>query len=58
MPLFPSPPQFQRSGHWRRLGHRRVWLEPSPLTDQLLARDKAERHRDRGRHFREAPGTP
>ena len=53
MPRFPSPLRFQRSGHWLRLGHRRVWLEPSPLTDQLLARDESEQQRDCARHFRE-----
>jgi hypothetical protein len=55
MPQCPSPPRFQRSGHWLRLGRRVIWLEPSPLTDRLLAREEAERRRDRARHFRELP---
>ena len=57
MPRFPSPLRFQRSGHWLRLGRHRVWLEPSPLTDRLLARDESERQRDRARYFRELPGS-
>ncbi|MEY9841709.1 hypothetical protein ABH941_006989 [Streptacidiphilus sp. EB103A] len=53
MPRFPSPLRFQRSGHWLRLGRRPVWLEPSPLTDHLMARDESERQRNHARHFRE-----
>ncbi|WP_042419770.1 hypothetical protein [Streptacidiphilus anmyonensis] len=56
MPHFPSPVRFQRQGHWLRLGRRRVWLESSPLTGQLLARDEAERQQGRARQFRALPG--
>jgi hypothetical protein len=57
MPRFPSPLRFQRSGQWLRLGRRQVWLEPSPLTDQLLARDESERQQDRARNFHALPGS-
>jgi hypothetical protein len=57
MPHLPSSLRFQRSGHWLRLGRHRVWLESSPLTDQLLARDEAERQQERARHFHALPSS-
>ncbi|QMU67317.1 hypothetical protein [Streptacidiphilus sp. P02-A3a] len=57
MPHFPSSLRFQRSGHWLRLGRHRVWLETSPLTDQLLARDESERQQERARHFHTLPSS-
>ena len=55
MSRISSPLRFQRTGHWLRLGRHRVWLESSPLADQLLAQQEAERVRERARLFRTDP---
>ncbi|MEY9956830.1 hypothetical protein [Streptacidiphilus sp. MAP5-52] len=35
-------PRFLRSGHWLVVGGHRVFLEPSPFTDALVAQAKAQ----------------
>ncbi|MBF9071818.1 hypothetical protein [Streptacidiphilus fuscans] len=52
MSRFHVPSWLRPTGYWIALGARRVFLEQSALTDQLLAKQRAEDKAERARLLR------